>query len=136
MRFVVLLVYLVGVLPPSTEVQWVDYIAKEELGIDEFGVEVRLFDDKRVDMVVNDYAIEVDWANKWSEGVGQALYYAHATDKKAGLILLVKNSERDRKYLYQALVVCRANEPKITLWAYDTDKRQFMSIGQKKGLLK
>jgi hypothetical protein len=122
---------------PSSEVEWVDYIAETELGLDtESHVEVRLFDDKRVDLVVNGYAIEVDWSRKWTEGVGQSLYYATVTDKKAGLLLLVKNSSTERKYLYQALAVCRKNQPPISLWAYDVQNKKFLAIGNPEGDLK
>ena len=69
-------------------------------------VEVVLWDNTRVDLVNETYAIEVDWADKYAQGIGQALYYSIVTNLKPGLILLVKNKEKDRKYIYRAQTVC------------------------------
>ena len=53
-------------------------------------VEHRLFNQKRVDLLTDTHAYEVDWLHKaWSEGIGQALHYAIATGKKPGVIALV-----------------------------------------------
>jgi hypothetical protein len=47
----------------------------------------------RVDCLAAEYAIEVDWANHWAEALGQSLYYAGATNRKPGIILLCGQSE-------------------------------------------
>lgn len=60
-------------------------------------MEYVLPDKTRVDCLTDEYAIEVDWARKWAEGVGQSLYYAHMTDKKPSIGLIVGN--KDQKYL-------------------------------------
>lgn len=59
-------------------------------------MEYVLEDRTRVDCLTDKYAIEVDFANKWAEGVGQSLYYAQMTNKKAaiGLIVDTKNEQR------------------------------------------
>ena len=69
-------------------------------------VEVRLWDATRVDMLSDDTAWEVDWSHKWAEGIGQALYYAAVTRKRPGLVLLVRDMDRDRRYVYRAQTVC------------------------------
>ncbi len=51
----------------------------------------------RVDIVTDAYAIEVEWANNWKHSIGQALWYAIQTNKKAGIILIMKD-ESDYKY--------------------------------------
>ena len=52
--------------------------------------EVVLKDRTRVDCLTKQHAIEVDWANKWPEAIGQSLHYAKSTGKKAGVVLLFK----------------------------------------------
>jgi hypothetical protein len=63
-------------------------------------LEVRMWDGTRVDLTNAEYAFEVDFAHKWAEGVGQALYYSQLTGKKAGLILLTEKGEA--RFAYRA----------------------------------
>lgn len=67
----------------------------EQLGGD---MEYVLFDKARVDCLTSEYAIEVDFAKKWAEGIGQALYYAEVTGKKPAVALIVEEDE-DKKYI-------------------------------------
>jgi hypothetical protein len=60
-------------------------------------MEYRLFDKTRVDCLTDDYAIEVDFAKKWAESVGQSLYYADVTGKNPGVGLIV--GKKDKRYL-------------------------------------
>lgn len=76
--------------------------------------EVRLPDKARVDCVLNDYAIEFDFANKWSESIGQSLYYGHCLNKKSGIVLIMENYDKDLKYLKRLTKV--ANLHNITVW--------------------
>ena len=61
--------------------------------------EYKLPDYTRVDCLTKTHAIEFDFANKWAESIGQALYYAMSTGKKAGIVLIMENKEKDQKYL-------------------------------------
>ncbi|MDT8339847.1 MAG: hypothetical protein RQ763_11700 [Sulfurimonas sp.] len=65
----------------------------------EFGGEMEhvLFDRTGVDCLTGEYAIEVDFAKKWAEGIGQSLYYAEVTGKKPVIGLIVGYG--DEKYL-------------------------------------
>ncbi|MFA5454337.1 MAG: hypothetical protein WC272_03355 [Sulfurimonas sp.] len=65
----------------------------------EFGgdMEYVLFDKTRVDCLTGEYAIEVDFAKKWAEGIGQSLYYAEVTGKKPAIGVI--SGEDDEKYL-------------------------------------
>lgn len=69
-------------------------------------VEARLWDDSRVDLLTADEAIEADWAHKWPEGVGQALYYALVTGRRPGLMLLVRDPSAESRFVYRAQAVC------------------------------
>lgn len=60
--------------------------------------EFMLSDSTRVDCVTKQYAVEVDFAPKWAEAVGQALYYSTMTEKRPA-ILLILEKEADRRYL-------------------------------------
>jgi len=57
-----------------------------------------LDDGTRVDCLTDEYAIEFDFAPKWAESIGQALYYAEKTGKKPGIVLIMEN-EGDERYL-------------------------------------
>lgn len=76
-------------------------------------LEVVLVDKTRVDCVTDQYAIEIDFAKKWPEGVGQSLYYAHMTNKKPAIGLII-DKDRDEHH-YQRLEVL-ADKYKIKIF--------------------
>lgn len=43
-----------------------------------------------VDCVTDDYAIEVDFTNKWAEAIGQSLMYAAELERLPGIILVCR----------------------------------------------
>lgn len=69
-------------------------------------VEHRLKDNTRVDILTDDLAIEVDFAGKWYEAIGQASHYASLTGKRPAILLIVRDSA-DEKYVKAAKNVCR-----------------------------
>ncbi len=52
--------------------------------------EVTMPDGTRCDCVTATHAIEIDFANKWYEAIGQSLNYAFQTSKRAGIILILE----------------------------------------------
>jgi hypothetical protein len=59
--------------------------------------EYRLTDSSRIDCLTDKHAYEADWADglKVYESIGQYLYYAAETNKKPGILLLIrKNSDK------------------------------------------
>ena len=60
-------------------------------------MEVVLDDGARVDCVTKDYAVEVDFAPKWAESIGQSLYYALALSKQPAVLLIV---DKDKDYRF------------------------------------
>ncbi len=44
----------------------------------------------RVDVLTQEYAIEVDRIEKWQEGIGQALHYSKASEKRPCLALIAE----------------------------------------------
>jgi len=86
---------------------------KTERGYQEFlnvalqgEMEHRLKDKTRVDILTEDLAIEIDFASKWYEAIGQATHYALMTNKPPGVLLIVRK-ESDEKYIKAARNVCR-----------------------------
>lgn len=107
--------------PPCNEVYWSSHVAKE------FGgqVEFRTYDGARIDILTPAYAIEVDWAKKWAEGVGQAAYYGCAVSRKPVLILLIKNRKAEIQYISRAMVAgAYAN---VDIWLYDISSKQWIN---------
>ena len=62
-------------------------------------MEVRLMDRTRVDCLTATRAIEVDFAPKWAECIGQALHYGLMTNRKPACLLILEDPNRDKKYL-------------------------------------
>ncbi|MCP3945080.1 MAG: hypothetical protein GY710_26880 [Desulfobacteraceae bacterium] len=59
--------------------------------------EYRLPDKTRCDCLTDTHAIEVDFARKFYEAIGQALYYSMQTGKRAGVLLIIEN-KNELKY--------------------------------------
>lgn len=83
--------------------------------------EVRLSDGCRVDLLSDTEAIEVDWAKKWAESIGQSLYYAIATERSAGIILLTRTAT-DSRYVDRCRMVC--DEVHIALYVEPARTRE------------
>lgn len=77
----------------SKESRWTTALAQSIGGQAEKTVELG-----RVDVVTSHYAIEVDFLAKWKEGMGQALYYAEATDLTPVLAVIIE-TEPDESVL-------------------------------------
>jgi len=81
--------------------------------------EVRLPNGNRADCVTEDYAIEVDFASKYHEAVGQALDYAEQTGKKPGILLII---ERDKDWRYYNKLKPLALKNQIKVWYITPDQ--------------
>lgn len=79
--------------------------------------EYRLKDKTRVDCLLQDYAIEVDFAQKWAESIGQSLYYAAQTSRKPAVLLIMEDKEKDQKYLDRLENVSKTHN--ISIWIID-----------------
>ena len=53
-------------------------------------------DGTRCDIVTETHAIEVDFADKWGEAIGQSLNYAFQSNKRAGILLILENPKDER----------------------------------------
>ncbi len=77
--------------------------------------EYRLPDRTRVDCLTDTHVVEVDFATKWYEAVGQSLHYALITGKRAG-ILLVMEKPTDIKYWKRMVRVVEHYALPIDVW--------------------
>ena len=80
-----------------------------------------------VDCLNTEFAIEVDWAAHWAEALGQSLYYAGATNRKPGIILLCEQSEGPveglcRSYVYRLEYALKFVSAHVYVWTCAIDK--------------
>ena len=76
--------------------------------------EYTLIDKARVDCLTKDYAIEVDRPERWAESIGQALFYAASTGRRAGIVMIM-GADSDR-YMRRLRMAIRAHDLDITVW--------------------
>lgn len=70
-------------------------------------MEYLLDDNSRVDCLTDTHAVEVEFAHKWKEAVGQALYYSIKTKHKPGIVVIIENPDRDIKHLKRLRTVTK-----------------------------
>lgn len=75
--------------------------------------EHRLTDGTRIDCLTTEYAVEVEYAAKWAEAIGQSLFYARMTDRKPGIVLIMRE-RGDERFLKRLRKV--AGEQGIKVW--------------------
>ena len=75
-------------------------------------------DQTRPDCVTSTHAIEVDFAPKFYEAIGQSLWYGFQTNKQAGILLLVNPDDRGR-YLYRLRSVIDNYRLPIDVWTIE-----------------
>ena len=100
----------------GTERYWQDVIHEELSQRDGWGSiekEYRLDDGTRVDLLLENEACEIDWADKWAEGVGQSIYYGLKT-RRGPLVILLAKKDGWEKYR-DRVEYCGVN-----CWVYDT----------------
>ena len=77
-----------------------------------------------VDLVTDDYAIEVEFAANWKHSIGQALWYGLQAGKTPAVVL-VKKDNNDHKYVIQfgSALQYAGLDNKIRLWVWPDDFR-------------
>ena len=93
----------------------------QEYFCNKFGgiMEYRLKDRTRVDCLLKEYAVEVDFAQKWAESIGQSLYYANQTSRKAAVLLIMEDEIKDQKFLNRLENVSKKQD--IDIWLINKD---------------
>jgi hypothetical protein len=93
-----------------------DYVNENCKGV----IEYRLPDRTRVDCLMENYAIEYDYSQKWAEAIGQSLYYSAMTDRKAGIVLIIE-SKHNGRYQKRLNKVLEANDLDIKVWLIEKE---------------
>ena len=90
----------------------------QKLWCTEGKTEFVLSDRSRVDCVTDNYVIEFDFAKKWAEAIGQALFYSAMTQKQAGIVLIMDpTDELDSIYFDRLSIAIEDHCLPITVWA-------------------
>jgi hypothetical protein len=77
----------------------------------------------RIDLLSDDYAIEVDNPDNFHEAIGQALHYAKETGKKPAVAFYIADKKAgDREKLKYAIWLC--NYYKIKTWFINDELRK------------
>lgn len=101
MKKILLLILCLNILQPvyakhlHTEREYQELWCAKHKGVTEY----RLSDKTRVDCLTDSLAVEVDFAPKWHECIGQALYYGRMTKRQPACVLIMENPEKDLKHL-------------------------------------
>ena len=94
MKFLLFLLLALPLFGKQSERYYQEKFAREIGG----QIEVVMKDGTRCDILTATHAIEVDFAKKWAEAIGQSLHYALHTGKRPGVALIVL-SPSDNKYI-------------------------------------
>ncbi len=78
--------------------------------------EVVLEDDTRCDCVTETHAVEMDFANKLYEAVGQSTNYSLQTGKRAGIVLILESPDDKRHWKKLINLIEKSKQP-IDVWA-------------------
>lgn len=102
-KFIILMfLLLIVILPVEAKRIYAEKVYQTQWCNQHNGImEYTLSDKARVDCVTDTLAVEFDFANKWAECVGQALYYGRQTKKQPACVLIMENGEKDLRYLYR-----------------------------------
>lgn len=102
-KFIILMfLLLIVILPVEAKRIYAEKVYQMQWCNQHNGImEYTLSDKARVDCVTDTLAVEFDFANKWAECVGQALYYGRQTNKQPACVLIMENGEKDLRYLYR-----------------------------------
>ena len=122
-KVLIILFLILAIMPVYAQSKGHLYLEKEYQNAwckaNEGSLEVVLYDKARVDCVTPDYAIEFDFAKKWGEAIGQSLYYGTVLNKKPGIVLIMEDGAKDKRYLNRVAMV--AKQHNITVWTITPD---------------
>jgi len=78
-------------------------------------MEARLPDRTRVDCLTTVYAVEVDFARKWAEAIGQSLFYSAATGRRPGVLMIIERPG-DRRFLKRLRLALKRYRLPVRVW--------------------
>ena len=72
-----------------------------------------LRDKTRVDCLTANYAVEIEFAPKWKNAVGQALHYARLSGEQPAIVLII---EKEKQWKYYRSLQKIAKKDGIKVW--------------------
>ena len=75
----------------------------------------------RIDILTDQYAIEVEFAAKWKNSIGQALWYALNTQHQPAIILILESQEDNRLAIMLESTLDYAGLEHVQVWKYPAD---------------
>ena len=114
MKFLLSLLLALPLFGKQSERYYQEKFAREIGG----QVEVVMKDGTRCDILTATHAIEVDFAKKWAEAIGQSLNYAMQTGKRPAVALIVL-SPSDNKYVERVSKISEKNRLGLTIYPID-----------------
>lgn len=88
-----------------------------------------MVDNGRVDILTEEYAIEIEWAKNWKHSIGQAIWYGLQTNKTPGIVLLLENEKEYRNFIRLNTALNYAGmEGKVKTWYFRTDNMDFDGV--------
>lgn len=72
-------------------------------------------DNARVDCLTSTHAVEHDFARKWAECIGQALFYGAVTGRRPGCVLILE-SVKDQRYVNRYNKVMEEWKLPVDVW--------------------
>ena len=123
MRKIILSILFCIVTSPSQALEKEKYYSEKFCEEMAGQADYTLQDKSRVDCLTETHAFEVDWADgmKVYEAIGQSLYYASQTDKKPGILLLIRK-DNSKKHIRKVKEVISAFNLPIELVIIDLIK--------------
>jgi hypothetical protein len=79
-------------------------------------MEVSMSDGTRCDCVTETHSIEVEFAAKWYEAIGQSLNYARQTGRRAGIVVIYEEGPRDARRLKSLMETITFHQLPIDVW--------------------
>lgn len=118
--FIIIVLLFLGskVFSQSKNEKYFQKIAAKELN---GTIEYVLFDKTRVDIITFEYAIEVDYCYKWSEAIGQCMYYSLITKKKPAIVIIYKGFN-DYVYIKRVTKVCQYLGIRLYMIDYNSER--------------
>ena len=98
-------------------------------------VEVILADEVSCDCLTSTHSVEIDFADKWAEAIGQSLFYSLQTDKKAGIVLIME-SLKDEKYWFRLKKTIERFDLQIDVWAMGAGYARLVDLRERLEVLK
>lgn len=80
-------------------------------------------DNGRIDLLTNTYAIEIEFAEKWKNAIGQSLWYGLQKDKIPGIVLIKRDAAADNKHVLRlgSALQYAGLENRVKVWVYPDD---------------